>query len=443
MSTIVIPREIAVRMRALSDSSLESAGILFCNTVGAGENVRLLAIDYAAYENSDYVVRSEQQIIVSPEAVNRHLQAASSRNVAYVQVHSHPGSANAQFSTYDDAGEIEIFPTIFRRLPNRVHGSLVLGDVTWACRVYLTPTTWIPARVLEIGDDLRRLDYLAGDLDERRERTIRAVGREGQHTLHDLRVGIVGLGGTGSVTAQELAYLGVRDVVMIDNDVVVSTNLNRLVGAYESDVGLPKVDVARSYYERIESRATVMAIRGDVADEGVARKILDRDMVFCCTDSAASRGVLNWLSYQFYIPMIDMGVEITSVDGNVTAVSGRVQLVGPQRPCLHCTEVVDIEKFRIEMMTAAEVAHDQYIAGEAVIQPAVVSINGIIASLAATMLLGMTTVIPLRARMQTYYGMKGEVRPAFASSRPDCPVCGSPMALGAGDSKTPIWRRTV
>ena len=52
-----------------------------------------------------------------------------------------------------------------------------------------------------------------------------------KNALQMLRVGVVGLGGTGSAVAQQLAHLGVTKYTLIDRDDIDVTNLNRLIGA--------------------------------------------------------------------------------------------------------------------------------------------------------------------------------------------------------------------
>ena len=76
------------------------------------------------------------------------------------------------------------------------------------------------------------------------DRQVRAFGADGQLKLQRLRVAIVGLGGTGSLIAQQLVHLGVRDFILVDPDVIESTNLNRVANAFQDDIGQPKVKIA-------------------------------------------------------------------------------------------------------------------------------------------------------------------------------------------------------
>jgi hypothetical protein len=68
--------------------------------------------------------------------------------------------------------------------------------------------------VIEVGRDLRIHDQNRETIkipSNQFDRSVRAFGAEGQATLASLRVGIIGLGGIGSIVAEQLAHLGIRN----------------------------------------------------------------------------------------------------------------------------------------------------------------------------------------------------------------------------------------
>ena len=80
-------------------------------------------------------------------------------------------------------------------------------------------------------------------------RQIPILGEVGQSTLRGLRVAVVGAGGTGSHAITLLAYLGDRDFILLDDDLIEVTNLNRVATAELADLGdssRPDSDVADS-----------------------------------------------------------------------------------------------------------------------------------------------------------------------------------------------------
>ena len=63
------------------------------------------------------------------------------------------------------------------------------------------------------------------------------LGSHSDAQITSFRIGIAGLGGGGSHIAQQLAHLGFVDYALFDDQRIEETNLNRLVGATEADVG--------------------------------------------------------------------------------------------------------------------------------------------------------------------------------------------------------------
>ncbi len=258
---------------------------------------------------------------------------------------------------------------------------------------------------------------------------------EGQAAIASLRFGIVGLGGTGSIVAQELAHLGATSLKLLDFDRVERSNLNRLIGANRDSVGKPKAEIAAQNVRLISDGIAAEPIVGNVLNASDAARLLDCDLIFCCTDSHGSRAVLNQLSYQYMIPTIDMGVRIQVVGGKVTDIAGRVQMLGPGLPCLVCNGFLDPEQVRRDLLADEARARDPYIVGTSEPQPAVVSLNGTVASMAVTMMLAAVTGIPSSARHQVLIATRGIVRAIDSVAEPGCVICSLRGALGRGDTR--------
>jgi molybdopterin/thiamine biosynthesis adenylyltransferase len=191
------------------------------------------------------------------------------------------------------------------------------------------------------------------------------------------------------------------------------------------------VDVAKEAIERIYPDACVRTMPKSVLEQEVGESLLDSDVIFCCTDGHASRALLNQLTYQYYLPMIDLGVEISVLGSRLDRVFGRVQYVAPGRPCLLCTGVIDPEEVRREFLTAEQIERDPYVRGSQVPQPAVASLNGTIASLAFTMLMSVAAGFPGQERYLTYRGLQQVIRPVEARAAARCIICS--RSLGVGD----------
>ncbi len=351
--------------------------------------------------------------------------------MSVVAIHTHPSSrGNPHFSAIDDDGEAELASYLGRRGAPVLHVALVIGPEGARARI-LGRDEEVP--VWEVGEKLVLHSPLAGGAaHDRDDRQVRAFGEPGQRLLRQLRFAVIGAGGTGSLECQQLAHLGASWITVIDPDLVEETNLNRLVGSIPSDVGQPKVEVAARMIRAVNPAATVIPIQADIVDEHVAALLATFDFILLCTDSHASRAVANQAAYQHLVPVIDMGVSITVANGAVSHVTGRVQMLSPGLPCLTCCGALDADAIRREMQTPEQRAADPYVHGVREPQPAVLSINSTVSSLAMTMVLGAVTPVPVKPRHQTYDGIRGRVREMAVAVQPGCIVCSHAGARAKG-----------
>lgn len=379
-----------------------------------------------------YIRRTPVEAVLKPEFNIDIANRARAAGAGVLLAHTHVGEPALEgFSSVDDRGEHELAKYFERRLHGAPHFAAVFtGKGAHARRLGRDE----PVPVVGIGRTLAMEPLASSDAHLQYDRQIRAFGLQGQQAIQRLTVAIVGLGGTGSVVAQQLAYLGVLDFVLIDPDRVELTNLNRLVGAHAEDIGALKVDVAARHITAINPAAQCLAIAGNILDQSGASALTTVDFIFGCTDSMGSRAVLNQLAHQYLVPCIDMGVAIGTLDGKVQYVTGRTQMLSPGLPCLVCTDKLDAEQVRRDLMTEEQRQHDPYIVGAAITQPAVISLNSTMASAAITMFLAAVAGTPSDARMVIYDGIRGSLRPAAMPPRPHCIACSYDGALARGST---------
>lgn len=424
----------AIRTDLLSGDTERCAVLFASQTVRSDGRVRLLVREFRFPDPSDYTTRGFLEAELTPEFVARVTKHARTHHSSLVFIHSHPGTSPPFFSDIDWRGEEHLSLFLAHRHPGFLHVAVVLSEGGFRARVLGSNEE---IRVISLGSTLDVLfDPSSSEWapSETFDRQVRAFGPDGQRSIRALRVGIVGLGGTGSIVAQQLVHLGIRDFLLIDPDVVESTNLNRLANAGPTDIHAPKVDVAARYIEAIASDATVTRDKDDVIYVQTAKKLLDVDFIFCCTDSHGSRAVLQQLAYQYMIPCIDLGVTITTQDTVISHIYGRIQFLSPGLACLICDGLLNPEQVRRDMMTAFERQADPYIPGHAEPAPAVMSLNGTIASLAVTMMLSVVAGVPMKGRHILYNAIKSTLRDVRAQSKPDCYVCSRSGSFGRGDS---------
>ncbi|MFZ0213509.1 MAG: ThiF family adenylyltransferase [Candidatus Acidiferrales bacterium] len=419
----------------------ERCAVLFASRVALPDDLERLIVTRIEYPDDDsYSDRSPLSAELKPDYIAHIGKVAARPNVSVVFVHSHPGSAPPEFSRTDDQGESRLAKFLFVRAPDTKHVAVVVSAGGWRARCLGTQT---PLRIVSVGAHLQVLfdpDYAQEPASLKFDRQVRALGSAGQKHLESLVVAIVGMGGTGSIAAEQLAYLGVRKFILVDPDSIDLTNLNRVVGAYASDIGRFKTDVAADMIARIVPNPVSQRIVGDVTRTRVARELRSADFIFSCTDSHGSRAVIQQIAYQYLIPCVDVGSVISASDGHITGIHGRVQALAPGLPCFTCCELLDSEEVRRDMMDTEERERDVYIQGANEPAPAVISINGTVTSIAVTMFLAMTVGVPSDGRHILYNARTPSLRAVSFTRNPNCYICSSRGVLARGDAQ-PLFTR--
>lgn len=416
---------------AAGDRDVETCAVGFvCPAGSPGDGSRFVVRELREVPEAAYLRRTQTSAVLSPHYCIEIANSARAQGMGVLLAHTHPGAAPLEgFSTVDNEGERQLREYFGRRVPNATHFAAVLTKNKVFSRV-LGDTAIVP--VVAVSRTLMLPFSPSSDSFAQYDRQVRAFGPEGQKVLHDIKVAIVGLGGTGSVVAQQLAHLGVLRYTLIDPDAVEASNLNRLVGATNADVGAYKVAIGRRQIVAVQPQAQCVEVVGDVVDDEIATLLPDVDFIFACTDSMASRAVLNQLAYQYMVPCIDVGVAVGVADRQVKYITGRTQMLSPSLACLVCTELLDAEQVRRELLSEEQRKRDPYIVGATVPQPAVVSLNSTMSSAAVTMFLAAVTGIPSNARMVIYDAIRGTLRPNAMAPRPHCIVCSHEGALARG-----------
>ena len=78
------------------------------------------------------------------------------------------------------------------------------------------------------------------------ERLINLIGKDKFSSLQKVNVLVVGLGGVGGYAFEALVRSGIVNITIVDGDTVEESNLNRQIISSNNNIGLPKVEVAKS-----------------------------------------------------------------------------------------------------------------------------------------------------------------------------------------------------
>jgi sulfur carrier protein ThiS adenylyltransferase len=137
-----------------------------------------------------------------------------------------------------------------------------------------------------------------------RQISLSEIGEHGQEHLATSHVLIIGCGGLGSAAAQFLAAAGVGHLVLVDDDVVESSNLQRQTIYRESDLGMSKAVAMRQQLLNINSNINVRAINGRLDHSQLKLEVMLADVVLDCTDNIPSRQSINKACFELRTDLI-------------------------------------------------------------------------------------------------------------------------------------------
>ena len=155
-------------------------------------------------------------------------------------------------------------------------------------------------------------------------------GIEGQQQLLDSRVLIIGAGGLGSPIAMYLAAAGVGKLVLVDDDVVDMSNLQRQIVHSTSSVGQSKVDSAKQTLLALNPACQVITYAERLQGKTFLHEVELADVVIDATDNFDTRFLLNQLCVEAQTPL---------VSGAAIRMEGQVSVFRndqPDSPCYRC-----------------------------------------------------------------------------------------------------------
>ncbi|MGO9320686.1 MAG: HesA/MoeB/ThiF family protein [Solirubrobacteraceae bacterium] len=259
--------------------------------------------------------------------------------------------------------------------------------------------------------------------EQRFARHMAFFGAEGQERISASTVTVVGLGGLGSHLVQQLVYLGVQRFTLIDADRVSTSNLNRLIGAVATDIGEWKVEIAARTITTIEPAAEIACQHRPFTGEDLSA-IADADVIFGCVDEDPPRLDIVRSASAHAVAYVDLASDITP-HGEF---GGRIVFAKDGERCLSCLGELDQHALARARMSEEQRAADDAIYGidRAALDdggPSVVSVNGVVASLAVTEFLVWRTGLREPAGFLTYRGDLGTVGRRADPPREFCAYC--------------------
>lgn len=131
------------------------------------------------------------------------------------------------------------------------------------------------------------------------------IGKSAIEKLQKAKVAIFGCGGVGSYAVEALARAGVGNFVLIDNDIVDLTNINRQLIADVTTIGKDKVEIEKERILKINPNAKVEVFK-EFYEEGKSEKLISKSYTYIidAIDSVKSKISLIESAHINGIPII-------------------------------------------------------------------------------------------------------------------------------------------
>ncbi|MBX9715662.1 MAG: ThiF family adenylyltransferase, partial [Burkholderiaceae bacterium] len=294
------------------------------------------------------------------------------------------------FSDTDDIAEAEMFPSVFGWLDTDapMASLIMLPDGKLVGRSVREDGSGEPLSCIRVAGD----DFLywhsrtaeAAAVPEHARRIAQSFGDGTFQLLRQLRIGVVGCSGTGSIVVEQLARNCIGELVLVDSDHVEHKNLNRIVNstAADADAERPKTEVLQRSIAAMGLGTKVTAFNRDLMSVEVLRELSTCDVLFGCMDSIDGRHLLNKLANAYLVPLIDLGVRLDADGaGGIDSIWTVVNTVLPGGSSLLSRGVYDMATLEAaSLRRTSQAAYDEqlkagYIKGIKVDRPAVISVN--------------------------------------------------------------------
>ncbi|MDL5168747.1 HesA/MoeB/ThiF family protein [Proteus faecis] len=155
------------------------------------------------------------------------------------------------------------------------------------------------------------------------------IGLEGQNKLQQAKVLIVGLGGLGSPASLYLAGAGVGELILVDDDELHVSNLQRQILYRTQDIPDAKSEVAKQTLLALNPDIKITSYKQRINDDSLYKLVKEVDLVLDCTDNMLTRQAINRAC---------VTQQTSLISGSAVGFSGQLMVFEPPFTygCYHC-----------------------------------------------------------------------------------------------------------
>lgn len=226
----------------------------------------------------------------------------------------------------------------------------------------------------------------------------------GQQALLDAKVLIIGVGGLGSPVAMYLAAAGVGELVLVDDDCVELTNLQRQIAHTTDRLGQAKTASAATALNQLNPAVQVYTITQRLSDNAFAQTVAAADVVVDCSDNFTTRSAINRACVETRVPL---------VSGAAIRWEGQLAVFDFRQADTACYACL-----------YGELSHQEETCSNSGVVAPLVGVIGSLQALETLKLLLPMFPSASAQQLQCYSALNGQWRQMTVHADPACPVCG-------------------
>jgi molybdopterin/thiamine biosynthesis adenylyltransferase len=154
------------------------------------------------------------------------------------------------------------------------------------------------------------------------------IGEKGQEKLSQIRVLQIGAGGLGSPFSLYLVAAGIKELTIIDDDIVSLSNLQRQILYNETHIGKIKVEIAKDVLSKLNSDVKINVYKDYIDENSINKYLKNQDFIVDCSDNMKTKFLVNKIAVKNKIKAVIAGIK---------DFYGQIITIAPQKSaCYQC-----------------------------------------------------------------------------------------------------------
>ena len=135
------------------------------------------------------------------------------------------------------------------------------------------------------------------------------IGEEGQKKLSRISVLQIGAGGLGSPCSLYLTAAGIKELTILDNDILDVSNLQRQILYNETQIGKNKADLTKKVLSNLNSEVQINTYKDHIDEASIKKYLKGQDFIVDCSDNLPTKFLVNKVAVENNMKCVIAGIK--------------------------------------------------------------------------------------------------------------------------------------